>query len=449
MNKTVLARISLSLLGFRFFIFLPAGVGMVLSAVYFVMQDPGVSLGKVTGLACLATLFGGNYLGFYLQPFLSRLPATLIPGFVAAHAAFVLSLNAMIALAATSVIAMGRWPNVSHVALFSILWGFGSLWTCVVYIGRGTARPHSVQEMWWLWGPVSVMTLIPAGTLYPFLSELLVSTPATTTIALLLAGLVLNGLFGIYVLKAPSTGGDGKRLYLRDWATRGPLADKRFWNRNLRALDSIGHPVAADFFSHVRLLRLSRQLPSKTLLLSLFLAGISLGQYQSTRQQANLADTTILWMAYALLIPLVPVGLCDSRGVDFKLLSRLPLRRQDLVARQGVATLLHAFDMWLIFVAAASLAALLPESIGLKAFPSSGFLVASFTTLLAVLGILALLASVPVSAGWKATASFPLFALLGLAAWLSPSPLYPVLAGVFAIGLMWASFRFLCSAEAA
>jgi hypothetical protein len=85
----------------------------------------------------------------------------------------------------------------------------------------------------------------------------------------------------------------------------------------------------------------------------------------------------------------------------------------------------------------------LPFGIGLKSFPSAGFLITTFTAHLAVCGIMAL-ASIQSDLFVQAIRAFCLFTLLALAA---AFPLFPVTSAFLAAGSLWAVHQGLSQVE--
>jgi hypothetical protein len=435
-------RMFIQVLNYRWFPVLVIMIAAAMIGAIFISNNPGVTAAAILGFPLLAAAFAGNYVGFYVQPYLTAPTSPLIPGLRTAHAWFALALNAglslLLTIAATS--AGGPWTNTSRVAVFAAFWCCSTLWLGIGYITHPIFVSSSADFV--VWAPSLMFGyFMPKRTLEWLFTY---DTQASTAAALFSAGIVLNIFLRTNVLsrrdpiQPPAS--------LDDPASFGSLVWRLFWKRTFDALDSIRSPVSGDFLSQVRLVRLNRQLLPNTALAAMLLAGLCLGKYLYERSGMEAADTSMLWLLYVATIPFLMSVMPGSGRSDFRLLSLLPLQRQDLVVRLGAAALTVSVEIWLAFAAAAFLGALMPFGIGLKSLPSAGFLLASFATHLAVFGIVSLVNTMH-GGPKQAAAAAPLFLLLALTAAFVPGPIFPLSAALLAIGLVWASYQIWCRSE--
>jgi hypothetical protein len=430
------------------------GMGLVLPAAYFVAHNPGEAAASVVGGCCVAAAAVGTYLGFYIQPYLAAPLSPLVPGFRRAHIALVLSLNAVTVLLITMTATWGGgpWTTASRVTVFAILWCFGSIWLGLSYIGRASTLVGSVQELWMIFIPwFPVWQLMPTRFARPLLAAITYDAPISNAMGSLLVGSALTIFLGSTVL----TNRRSRRFRapLDNWGARetsSPLLRRLFWQPTFGALDALRHPAPGDFFSQVRLLGISRQLVPFGLVAGtwlFFLVCLAFGQYTFRRLNLEVADTSVLWMFYFCLTPFVSAGLPGSQASNLRLLAALPLARRDLAIKVHAAALIVALKVWLTFAAAAFIGALLPSGFGLTAFPSAGFLITSFTTQLAIFGVLALAYSVRTGPAAQVMAAVPLVVTLAAMAWTVPGWMFPFASTLFALGLLWASHHVFCHSE--
>jgi hypothetical protein len=437
----MLQRMFIQFLNYRWFPVLVVAMSVTMFGSYFMANNPGVAAGAILAFPFYAAAFLGNYVGFYVQPHLTEPLSPLIPGFRTAHAWFGLALNAALSLlltiAATS--AGGPWTWSSRVAVFAVLWCCSSIWLAIGYITYPIWVAASSDFV--IWAPsIALMPLVPKSIR---LSLFGYDTKASTAAGLFALGIALNIVLRTKVLSRrdpiqPPTSNDP--------AAFGPFVWRLFWKRTFDALDAIRHPMPGDFISHLRLVRLTRQLLPNTFVVGMLLACLCLGRYLWERSGMNAADTSVLWALFLATLPLSVVALNGSGKSDFRLLFHLPIQRQALIVRLGTAALMVSVEVWLAFTAATFLGALLPFGIGLQSFPSAGFLAASFTTHFAVFGIVALVSSLH-GVAKQTGAAAALFSLLALTAAFVPRSLFPLTSAFLAIALMWASYQVLCRSE--
>lgn len=442
MRGTMFTRMFVQALNYRWFPVLAIAMSVTMLASYFIANNPGVAAGSILAFPFFAAAFIGNYVGFYVQPYLTAPVSPLIPRFRTAHAWFALALNAglslLLTIAATS--AGGPWTMSSRVAVFAVLWCCSSIWLAIGYITYPIWVAASSDFVIWM-PSLALGPLVPKSLLLWLFAY---DTKASTAAALFASGIALNIVLRTEVLRRrdpiqppPSN----------DPASLGPFVWRLFWKRTFDALDSLRHPMPGDFISHVRLVRLSRQLLPNTLVAGMLLASLCLGRYLWERSGAQAADTSVLWTLF--IVTTIPLSVWVMNGggrSDLRLLFRLPLQREALVVRLGGAALTVSMEFWLTFAVVAFLAALLPFGLGLRSFPSAGFLAASFTTHLAVFGIVALVTSLQ-SVAKQTAAAAVLFSLLALTAVFVPRSLFPLSSTFLAVALMWASYQVLCRAE--
>jgi hypothetical protein len=436
----MLKQICLEFLRYRWFPALPLMMGLILAADHFLPITPGATGISVVGWRVVAVAFTGNFLGIYIQPYLTKAFSPLVPGFWNAHTGFVLSLNAILALIVTMAGATpgSPWTSTSVVSVFAVLWCLGSFWLCIGCILRAMLKNRKFWELWGLF--------LPVWMLWPMANiPVAYDTPALTVVALLF-GVALNVVLADALTRRETDTDRTPFGLTASWVLPERLA-RWLRKRTLAALDTIRHPVRGDFLSQVRLFRLKLQLPH-TILAGMLLAALCGVRYLAGREYLEPSDRLVLLMLYFAMIPLLLSGLPGSRE-DFGRLSLLPLRRQDLVARFGTAALTVSIEVWLTFAAAAFLGALLPVGIGLKSFPSAGFLASSFTTHLALFGISALVSSLQIRLGAQVILALALLTFLAGAAWFTPSPFFSLVATAFAAALLWASYQVLCHSEIA
>lgn len=69
MKTTMLKQMCIAFLTYRWFYVFALAMGLILTATYFMTNDPGVSPGKIVLWCCVTAGIAGNYLGFYkLKP---------------------------------------------------------------------------------------------------------------------------------------------------------------------------------------------------------------------------------------------------------------------------------------------------------------------------------------------------------------------------------------------
>jgi hypothetical protein len=438
----MLKQMCLEFLRYRWFPALLLTPGLILSIAYVSTNTTGLTFLGAAGWGCLLVGFTGNYLGFYIQPYFKPPISPLVPSFRNAHLGYALSLNAALALMVTAAAAVtgGPWTTDSLVTVFATLWCFGSISLGIGYAYASLFPHNSLVEALCLFSPVYLFFALPIALPWRALYD----TPLFT-IQLTAAGVIVNLLLVHDVVTRAQT---WQFVTPQDFFRilgLSELSGQWLRKRTLDALDTIRHPVPNDFVSHVRLFRLNRQMPLP-IIGTMFLVGFC-GVRYFAGEGIETSDRLLLWTIYVTVIPFLQSGLTGNRGADFRLLSLVPLQRQDLVARLGAASLTISIEIWLTFVATAFIGALLPFGIGLKAFPSLGFLVASFATHLVIFGIVMLVSSLPVSTINKILVALLLSIVLALTAALVPSSLFPLTSVVLTAGLLWASYQVSCRSE--
>lgn len=445
----MIQRMLLQFLRYRWFPVLGLVMGLVLSATYFIAHNPGETAAHLMAGCCVAVAFAGSYIGFYIHPYLAQPVSAFVPGFRKAHVVFALFLNAGLALLVTGVATWGGgpWTNASRVMAFAILWCFGSIWLGLAYVSRASEFVGSFAELYWLFVPwYPLWQFMPTRFMRPLYAAIAYDTKASTTVPVLLVGLLLNVFLATIVFAYGDVRRYRESLGAADSPqSLGPLAQRLFWKRTFARLDAIRHPMPADFVSQVRLFTLIRQQVPHLTLGGILLAGLCLWSYMV--RGLPFEASPLMMGASSFMMGVVVAGMIGSHAADFRLMSRLPLRRREIVARYGAAAVMLAIEVWLTFVAALFVAALLPFGIGLKSFPSLSFLADSLATHFAVFGIVALVYSVQTSEAARGVAAFLLMIVLVVTAVIVPSSLFALTFALLAIGLLYVSSQNLCRAE--